>query len=435
MRYFDKRRALSEQACDTADALHVAWCEAMAVAYHGGQGVLWANTMLSIVPDDAAKSTALYAKLLAARAASCQRSGDAKSCFAAGQQYERGLGVAADEANAGAMFALACKQKHPAGCSPAEAVADACERGDVDSCDKACAGGNDGACDHASDAVKAATAPRVAKAKLPGLFASCAADKSEFEKWRVAAVAANRKKDSKAADEAHAKLQEIEPRWHATRDAIQKAISLAGVTGAEFVKFMSETEEQMHLRPRPHEARVVRPHGSVTGTHRAMISDTTSVGSRVVVVSAFLLAVALPSCADKAQPSLNVCVVAEAKGILAEAVAACQQATSLDPGSKAGKAAAEKIPDLKAKLAANEKATEDCKNGDTGACSVACDSGDLTACLKLGMSDLASDDDSVQAKAETPLTKACNGGSGRACYELGRKLTGSVVPLSARARG
>ena len=63
-----------------------------------------------------------------------------------------------------------------------------------------------------------------------------------------------------------------------------------------------------------------------------------------------------PGCADKAKPDYDKCVVAEAKGDWAEAVAACEQAAALDPGSKAGKAATDRTPGLKAKLADKEKA-------------------------------------------------------------------------------
>ena len=110
---------------------------------------------------------------------------------------------------------------------------------------------------------------------------------------------------------------------------------------------------------------------------------------------------------------------------------ACTNAIVTDPNSKSGKAATEKIVSLKERIAAKEKADAEakaklvgaCKSGDTGACGAACDAGDPTSCVTLGLVDLASEDDAVQAKAEGPLTKACNGGAGKACYELARKLS------------
>jgi uncharacterized protein len=64
-------------------------------------------------------------------------------------------------------------------------------------------------------------------------------------------------------------------------------------------------------------------------------------------------------------------------------------------------------------------ASEACKTGDVSRCDVACTAGNNDACLTLGQLRLKSDDDAVKANAVTPLKKACDGGLGRACSEVG----------------
>lgn len=144
--------------------------------------------------------------------------------------------------------------------------------------------------------------------------------------------------------------------------------------------------------------------------------------SQVVTVTSLVLS----GCADKAKPAFDLCVQADTAGNLAGAVTACTEAVGKDPKSASGKAAAERLATVTAKLA--EKAEGDaklissCKAGETAACGVACDSGDPTSCLTVALADLASEGEDVQAKAEVPLTRACNGGVGRACYELGHNV-------------
>ncbi len=72
-------------------------------------------------------------------------------------------------------------------------------------------------------------------------------------------------------------------------------------------------------------------------------------------VLAVLSVVALMSgCADKAQPSFDECAKAESGKDWAKAVLACEEAVKLGPESKAGKAAAEKLPALNAEAKAAE---------------------------------------------------------------------------------
>lgn len=64
-------------------------------------------------------------------------------------------------------------------------------------------------------------------------------------------------------------------------------------------------------------------------------------------------------------------------------------------------------------------ASEACKTGDVSRCDAACTAGKKDACLTLGQTRLKSDDDDVKASAIAPLKKACDGGFGRACSEVG----------------
>jgi hypothetical protein len=75
-----------------------------------------------------------------------------------------------------------------------------------------------------------------------------------------------------------------------------------------------------------------------------------------VLVIAVLVLVLLSGCQDKAKSSFDACVTAEAKEDWLLAVQSCQGATMLDPNSKSGKAAAEKLLSLKTKLAAKDRA-------------------------------------------------------------------------------
>lgn len=65
------------------------------------------------------------------------------------------------------------------------------------------------------------------------------------------------------------------------------------------------------------------------------------------------------------------------------------------------------------------KAAEACKSGDLNGCDVACTAGNNEACLTLGQLRLKSNDDTIKASAVAPLKKACDGGLGRACSEVG----------------
>jgi hypothetical protein len=69
----------------------------------------------------------------------------------------------------------------------------------------------------------------------------------------------------------------------------------------------------------------------------------------LVVVSAALLVAMLPGC-DKAKSSYKRCVIIEAQGDVDVAAEACREAVSLSPNSKSGKAAAEKLKALEAKI-------------------------------------------------------------------------------------
>jgi len=167
------------------------------------------------------------------------------------------------------------------------------------------------------------------------------------------------------------------------------------------------------------------PSQDAHGDRAVSVREPGAVMKRIVSkVAVTALLVLLSGCTDKAQPFFDTCVQAETAGDLTGAVKTCTDAVGADPNSKSGKAATEKLVSLKERIAAKEKADAEakaklvgaCKSRDTGA-------GDPTSCLTLGLVDLASEDDAVQAKAEGPLTKACNGGAGKACYELARKLS------------
>lgn len=67
------------------------------------------------------------------------------------------------------------------------------------------------------------------------------------------------------------------------------------------------------------------------------------------------------ACKDKAKSSYDECLQAETVANWNLAIWACNQATTLDPKSTSGIAAASKLPSLEEKLAAQEKATADAK--------------------------------------------------------------------------
>jgi len=64
----------------------------------------------------------------------------------------------------------------------------------------------------------------------------------------------------------------------------------------------------------------------------------------------------LTGCADNAKPALDKCEDWERKGDFKSAIGSCEEAVRLDPSTQAGKAAADRLPVLKQKLADKEKA-------------------------------------------------------------------------------
>jgi TPR repeat protein len=81
------------------------------------------------------------------------------------------------------------------------------------------------------------TIAKQAEAKLPKLFATCAANKAKIERWRVHGVEAGRRGDPAAAAEAARQLGELEPSWNQTLNDLQESISL--VTGDEGPRYVT----------------------------------------------------------------------------------------------------------------------------------------------------------------------------------------------------
>lgn len=75
-----------------------------------------------------------------------------------------------------------------------------------------------------------------------------------------------------------------------------------------------------------------------------------------LMVLGMVLAVTAIGCDDKAKAPYSQCVQAEAAGDLPAAARSCETAVTVDPSTKSGKAAAEKLTGIKAQIAANEKA-------------------------------------------------------------------------------
>lgn len=129
----------------------------------------------------------------------CRANEASYECVVIAALYNDGKKVPADKTKASSMAEAACKGGNPAACALIDII-----RKQHDS----------------------AEAKRKAEANLPALFARCEANRAQVERWRVAGIAASRAGNQGAADEAAAKMREIEPKWSQTLDELQEAIRL-----------------------------------------------------------------------------------------------------------------------------------------------------------------------------------------------------------------
>lgn len=82
------------------------------------------------------------------------------------------------------------------------------------------------------------------------------------------------------------------------------------------------------------------------------------VRQNVLAATCFGVAVAIFGCADKAKPSFDECLKAEANGDLARAASLCEASVNADPGSPSGRAAAEKVIAIRKVQADAERAAK-----------------------------------------------------------------------------
>ena len=71
------------------------------------------------------------------------------------------------------------------------------------------------------------TAPRNPEPGLDDLFSKCEANLAVIERWRSAGLRAARSGDQAGAERAARRIQEINPQWSATLDALRQAIAVA----------------------------------------------------------------------------------------------------------------------------------------------------------------------------------------------------------------
>ncbi len=91
------------------------------------------------------------------------------------------------------------------------------------------------------------TARRVAaaRASLPGLFATCTANKRKVEAIRIRGIRAQRSRDWQGAQVAEADLMAINPKWSETLGRLREAVSIVtGDEGPEFVRLVRQVHDR-----------------------------------------------------------------------------------------------------------------------------------------------------------------------------------------------
>lgn len=167
--------------------------------------------------------------------------GEAQACESLAEMYETGSGVPMNSNRAKGLHGQACDGGVAAACVKAGQRQKACDLGDETSCNILCRAGNHDACNGAAADVKQnaddTTEKQQAETALPKLMSKCATDRATIQHWKDALAAAQRAGNAGQAEEASAKLEELQPLWDQLKGDLENAVRT--VTGGYGKRFES----------------------------------------------------------------------------------------------------------------------------------------------------------------------------------------------------
>ncbi len=183
-------------------------------------------------------STASAAQPLFAKACT---GGEGQACEALAGMYETGSGVPKSANRAKGLHGQACDGGVVEACVKAGQRQKACDLGDETSCNILCRAGNKDACNGAAADVKQnaddTAEKQQAEAALPTLMSKCATDRATIQHWKDTLAAAQRAGNSGQAEQASAKLEELQPVWDQLKIDLENAVRT--VTGGYGKRFES----------------------------------------------------------------------------------------------------------------------------------------------------------------------------------------------------
>lgn len=153
--------------------------------------------------------------------------GEAAACEALATMYESGS-VSKDVAKAKNFHTQACSAGDAIACAKVGQRQKACELGDETSCNILCRAGNLSACSGASAELKQIAdemaQKQQAETAVPKLLAKCSSDRATILHWKDALDAAQRSGNPGQAEQASAKLEELQEPWEQLKVDLQQAI-------------------------------------------------------------------------------------------------------------------------------------------------------------------------------------------------------------------
>lgn len=188
-------------------------------------------TTLAASPATAASGQSLFGKACSG--------GEAQACEALAVMYDTGNGVTKDPTRGRALHTQACTAGIAAACVTSGNRQAACTLGDQTACNVLCRAGNATACNGASPELKQIAEDTArkhdAEVAIPTLLAKCATDRATIQHWKDSLAAAQRAGNVGQAEQASAKLEELQQPWETLKIDLQTAIvTVTGGYGSRF---------------------------------------------------------------------------------------------------------------------------------------------------------------------------------------------------------
>jgi hypothetical protein len=175
--------------------------------------------------------------------------GEGEACEALAVTYEAGTGVPKDAVRARTLHTQACTGGVAAACVAAGNRQAACTLGDQTACNVLCRAGNATACNGASPELKQIAEDTArkhdAEIAVPALMAKCATDRATIQHWKDSLAAAQRAGNVGQAEQASAKLEELQQPWETLKIDLQTAIfTVSGGYGSRFESLRRQARMQ-----------------------------------------------------------------------------------------------------------------------------------------------------------------------------------------------